>query len=179
MPNNYLITGQPGSGKTTVVEKIVSNLEDEGFNVGGIYCPEIRSKGKRKGFKIIDVETGESKILAHVDFDRGPKISKYHVNVENVDEISENAISRALKNDDLIVIDEIAPMETHSSVFRTQVTKAMDSEKPLLAVVHKRTSRGFIGRVKERNDSKIYEVTKENRSSLPEKIEELILKALS
>ncbi|KXA91302.1 hypothetical protein AKJ63_01680 [candidate division MSBL1 archaeon SCGC-AAA259D18] len=178
MSGNFLITGSPGSGKTTVVENVLSSLREKGFEVGGVYCPEIRSGGVRRGFEIIDIMTGESKILAHVDQDQGPRVSKYRVNVPNVGAISKSAISRALEEADLLVIDEIAPMETYSDEFRRQVRRALDSEKPLIAVVHKRSKSGFIGEVKRREDSKLFEVTERTRNSLPGKVEELVLEGL-
>lgn len=179
MPNNFLITGSPGSGKTTVLESVMSNLEEEGIRVGGIYCPEIRSGGRREGFKIVDIMSDRSKILAHVDQEQGPKVSKYRVNVENVDMLSESAISRALEETGVVMIDEIAPMEIYSEEFKRQVSKALDSEKPLLAVIHKRSKSGFIGDVKNRGDTEIFEVNKETRDYLPEKLTDLIMESFS
>jgi nucleoside-triphosphatase len=175
---NFLVTGPPGSGKTSVVERVIKILSDRNLKAGGLYCPEIREKGERLGFKIVDIATGETKILAHVNQPDGPKVSKYRVNVRNVDEMSGKAIERALKGSDFIVIDEIAPMEVHSSGFREFVIKALDSDKPLLAVIHQRTSTGFIGKVKSRADVMIFEVNPSNRDRLPDKLAEMILGAM-
>lgn len=144
-----------------------------------MYCPEIRSGGTRKGFQIVDILSGDSKILAHVNQDSGPKVSKYRVNVPNVDSISKSAISRALDEASFIIIDEIAPMEVHSGEFKRQVERSLDSEKPLLAVIHKRSRSGFIGRVKNRKDVKLLEVNEKTRENLPEKLEKMILESLS
>lgn len=179
MPRNFLITGAPGSGKTTVIEKVVSNLEEKGLTAGGVYCPELREGGRRQGFEIVDIMTGESKILAHVNQDQGPRVSKYRVNVPNVDDISERAISRALERADLLVMDEIAPMEVYSEEFRTQTRRALESENPLLAVIHKRSTSGFIGEIKRRGDTRIFEVNEQNRDSLPMELTEIILSGLN
>lgn len=178
MPNNFLITGRPGSGKTSVIEGAVSILRAQGLRAGGIYCPEIREGGVRLGFKIIDFMTGEGRILAHVDQREGPQVSKYRVNVANVDELSEAAIGRALQEADFVAIDEIAPMETYSEGFKRSVLDALDSPKPLLAVIHQRTRTGFIGSVKARGDIKIFEVMSDTRAKLSEQLAELVAEAL-
>jgi nucleoside-triphosphatase len=177
MPNNFLITGRPGSGKTSVIENAIKILKGQGFKPGGIYCPEIREGGVRLGFKIVDLMTGEERILAHVDQREGPQVSKYRVNVKNVDEMSEAAIGRALREADFVVTDEIAPMEMYSEGFRRAVKAALDSPKPMLAVIHQRTNTSFIGEVKDRKDVEIFEVTKGNRISLPKQLADMILKA--
>lgn len=178
MPNNFLITGRPSSGKTTVIERAVSILRKRGLIGGGLYCPEIRKKGARKGFKIVNVMTGESKILAHVNQKNGPKVSKYRVNVPNVDEMSRNSMNLALEEADFTIIDEIAPMEAYSEEFKQTVKRALDFPKPVLAVIHQKSKAGFIGEVKKRSDVQIFRVTKENISGLHEKLADLIMNSL-
>ena len=170
MPNNFLITGRPGSGKTSIIERAMSILRERGFRAGGIYCPEIREGEVRVGFKIIDIMTGDERILAHVRQLEGPQVSKYRVNVANVDELSEAAINRALREADFVVIDEIAPMETYSEGFKRSVLDALDSPKPLLAVIHQRTQTGLIGEIKNRDDIKIFEATQSTREELSERL---------
>lgn len=179
MPNNFLITGPPGSGKSTIVHKVVEALSGENLNAGGIYCPEIRKGGVRRGFRIESVSGDRSEILAHEQLDRGPKVSKYRVNVPNIDSMSREAISEAIEDFEFVVIDEIAPMEVHSEVFKEHTKRALDSEKPLLGVIHERSQSGFIGEVKRRSDIRIFEVNEETREYLPEKIRKLIRESLS
>ena len=174
MPNNFLITGRPGSGKTSVIERTISNLRERGFRAGGLYCPEIREGGVRLGFRIIDIMTNEERILAHVRQPTGPQVSKYRVNVVNVDEMSGKAIERALREADFVVIDEIAPMEIHSEGFKRAVLAALDSPKPLLAIIHQRTKTGFIGAIKGRTDIRIFEVTPSTYPKLPNELAEVV-----
>lgn len=174
MPNNFLVTGSPGSGKTSVIKKTVELLQGRGLKAGGIYCPEIRQGGTRVGFKIIDIMTGEERVLAHVSQPDGPQVSKYRVNLKSVDELSGAAVVRALEEADFVVIDEIAPMEIYSDGFKRAVQSALDSPKPLLAAIHQRTTSGFIGAVKARPDVKILEVTPMARTGLPEQLAELV-----
>lgn len=178
MPNNFLVTGRPGSGKTFVIEETVVLLRGRGYKAGGLYCPEIRERGVRVGFKIVDLMTGEERILAHVNQPTGPQVSKYRVNVSNVDAMSGASIARALEEADFVVIDEIAPMEVRSEGFKRAVIAALDSPKPLLAAIHQRTTSGFIGEVKSRRDVKIFEVTPSNRERLPAELARMVEEAL-
>jgi nucleoside-triphosphatase len=58
--NNLLLTGYPGSGKTTVIMRLLA-LGD--FDAGGFYTEEIREGNTRTGFKIVTLG-GEEATLA-------------------------------------------------------------------------------------------------------------------
>lgn len=170
MPNNALVTGPPRSGKTTVVQTVVDRLEREEYRAGGVFCPEIRGDGDRVGFDIVDVYTDDSRVLAHVDETTGPAIAKYRVNVENVDAVCASAFATAFESADVIVVDEIAPMETFSDEFVTGVRRALDSAVPVVAAIHYLTETGFIGAVNDRDDVERFEVRPETRDRLPDRL---------
>lgn len=169
MPFNILITGKPGVGKTTVLNRVKLKIEDQNHTVGGVTCPEIRKEGRRVGFGIVDVSNNRRGILAHTGCE-GPKVGKYKVNLKDLDEIGTSAIEYAIKNSDFIFIDEIAPMELHSKGFCSAVEAVLDSDKPVVAVIHKRSSNTFVSQVKARKDVLIFEVTHENRELLADEI---------
>jgi len=178
MPNNFFVTGRPGSGKSTVVWRTVEILKSHGLQVGGIVCPELRNeRGVRVGFKMRDVATGEERMLAAIGH-AGPSVGKYGVMVENVDFMAENSILGALKEADVVVVDEIAPMEIFSEKFRGAILLALDSPKPLLAAVHMKSQTGFIGQIKQRSDVRIWTISQENRDRIPGEIASAILEAL-
>lgn len=130
---NIFITGKPRVGKTSLVMEIIKELK---LDAGGIIAPEIRNK-ERVGFKIVDLSTGEEKILASIYQKEGPRVGKYRVNLKNLDYMAKKAIERAIKEKEIVVIDEIGKMEFYSKVFREMVTKALNSEKQVLAVLHR------------------------------------------
>lgn len=167
MTGNLLVTGPPRSGKTTVLQRARDRLEDAGYRAGGLYSPELRSDGERVGFEIVDVTTGDARVLAHVDREDGPRVGAYRVNVAGVDAICSSAFPRALEDADFLVVDEIAPMEVYSDEFVRGVRRALDAERPLVAAVHDRSKSGFIGEVKERDDVDLLEVTEDTRDELP------------
>lgn len=103
--------------------------------------------GARVGFRIEDLASGQSEVMAHVDHREGPRVGKHRVDVEAVDRISELALGSALEAADVIVIDEIAPMEVFSEVFVEQARACLDAEQPVLAAIHRNATEGFIGEV--------------------------------
>jgi len=167
---NILITGAPGSGKSSVIAGTVDILASMGLRAGGIICPEMREGGTRIGFKMVDLLTGAEVLLAHVNMKGGPTVSKYCVNLAGVDAMSKGAIEDALSRSDFIVIDEIGPMEVLSEGFRKAVLLALGSPKPVLAAIHMKTSGGFIGSIKSRSDVELITIDRRSREALPEKL---------
>ena len=73
------ITGRPGVGKSTVVRRLIERVAEKAEKkVGGMLTAEMREQGKRTGFVVEDISTGEKGILAHIR-EKGPKVGKYGV----------------------------------------------------------------------------------------------------
>ncbi len=131
MANVYLLTGSPGTGKTTVIRQAIAKSKTK---AGGFYTEEIKSGGTRQGFRIVTLD-GQGAILAHVDSHSRYRVSKYGVDVQNLDNVGVAAINQAIDESDLIVIDEIGKMELFSPRFREAVLKAIDSSKKVLGTI--------------------------------------------
>ncbi len=149
-------------GKSTVIVKVVEKLD---INVCGIQCSEIRSEGKRVGFKIQDIATGRAGILSHVECS-GPGVGKYHVNLADLDDIGTNAIKKAANsaNCDLLVIDEIGPMELKSLHFVSAVEHVLDLDLDMLVVLHHSSRHPLALRIRE--EFRIITVNEQNRDGL-------------
>jgi nucleoside-triphosphatase len=163
-----LLTGSPSIGKTTVLLRVVEDLKARGHKIGGMVSREVCSCGTRVGFEIMDVSDGLRGWLAHVSQKSGPQVGKYRVNLADLDNVGVRAIVNALGNSDILVIDEIGPMELFSENFREAVREVVESKKPAIAVVHWKARDIFIDQVKSREDAETYVVTIENRESLHE-----------
>ena len=173
------LTGYPGIGKTTVIKKVVESLKSAGLNIGGFISYEVREKGRRVGFRILDLKTGQEGWLAHIKQPVGPRISKYKVNLKDLENVGVKSLENAIKQADLIVIDEIGPMELFSGSFRIAVKKAIESDKAILGTIHYRARDPLIKMIKNCKDINIMEVTVANRNDLPKRILEKFLSLLS
>lgn len=166
MKRLILITGQPSIGKTTILLRTVDTLKIKGYKIGGMISREIREGGARVGFEIVDLGTGQRGWLAHVNQQAGPKISKYRVNLSDLDAIGAISILNAVTDADVIVVDEIGPMELFSPAFKEAVSIAIESEKPVLGTIHYRARDPLITTIKAREDAEVFEVTQKNREQL-------------
>ncbi|MEW6408667.1 MAG: NTPase [Nitrospirota bacterium] len=126
-----LLTGKPGSGKTILIKRILSETK---LNAGGFYTEEIRVNNQRQGFKIVTLN-GKDGILAHVNISGPYKVGKYGVNLEALEQIVVPVIRQAIQKNELIIIDEIGRMELFSSSFKDAVIEAMQCGKPVLGTI--------------------------------------------
>ncbi len=164
------ITGSPGVGKSTVLRNVLKKLT---CTYGGMTSADIRVNGERVGFEIRDVATGKKGILAHKQ-GKGPRVGSYHVNLEDLNNIGVVAIRNAMSSE-LIVIDEIAPMEFKSKEFIRAFEEALSSDKNMLVVLHQKSAHPLAQRIRKEFDA--YTVTMENRESLVSEIAGKIIKA--
>lgn len=162
-----LLTGAPGIGKTTIIMKVLEGLQVEG---GGFYTKELRQGRRRMGFVVRDL-SGREAVLAHVELTKGPRVGKYRVDVRSFEEVAIPALEEALREKDLVVIDEIGKMELFSERFRQLVQEALRGPKDVLGVIHKGND-PFSRSLREIPGMQIWEVTLANRDHLPQKIAE-------
>jgi nucleoside-triphosphatase len=166
MKRVFLITGRPAVGKTTVLLNAANELKNRGYSVGGMLSREVREKGTRVGFEIIDFSKGNTGWLAHINQPVGPQVSKYRVNLDDLYQIGVKAIQNALKEAEVVVVDEIGPMELFSQTFKQAIKDTVNSQKLVLGVIHHSARDPIIDSIKKRDDTEIVDVTPENRQSL-------------
>lgn len=154
--SKILITGAPGIGKTTIIKKIIDNLQKKGCAVDGFYTQEIREQGKRTGFKIIGLRNFEG-MLAHVNFKTKHRVGKYFVKVDDLEECIDN-----IANPEVLIIDEIGKMELFSEKFKRFIEKILDEDRIVIATVGEKFVRRF------GKNTELIRVTLNNRDSIPE-----------
>ncbi len=175
----WLLTGEPGEGKSTTLSRILLAVRSRGFTVGGILTREIKSRGERTGFIMIDLATEESTVLATVE-GTGPRIGKYRVDLKSLSGLAVKALEHGKATSDLVACDEVGPMELLSPDFRRAVRSAiLETEKPAICVVHKRYSDPLIEELRSSEVAEEIEVTIENRETVCAEIQKDIIRFLS
>jgi nucleoside-triphosphatase len=165
MKTAYLLSGEPGSGKTTIIKEVLSKANK---SAGGFYTEEIRSQGVRQGFNIVTLD-GKSAVLAHTGVRSPHRVSKYGVDTDSMDKVAVPALKQAIQSKDIIVIDEIGKMELFSPSFKDAVIEALQSEKKVLGTIML-ASHPWADKIKERPEVEVIQVTRFNSSDVANKV---------
>jgi nucleoside-triphosphatase len=163
---HLLLTGAPGCGKTTVLERVVEHLAD--LRLTGFLSVELREHGQRVGFEAVGLG-GRRAILAHVRIRSPWAVGRYGVEPGRLVPLIDEELVRPPGTVDAYLIDEIGKMECHCPQFIKSMRSVLGEPVPLVATVALRGG-GFIAEVKKRPDVQVVEVTQANRQDLPGQI---------
>lgn len=169
MEKNLFVTGLPGTGKTTLIRKVLARLPSE-VAASGFFTAEIRESGNRVGFAVNTLD-GRSGLLAHIRLGGRVRVGRYGVDVRGFEGLVLPLLAPGKAP--LYVIDEIGKMECFSTAFCATMKALLDSEAPVLGTVALKGG-GFIAEVKTRGDVALFEVTARNRDILPDEILRLL-----
>lgn len=171
MSKNILLTGLPGTGKTTVIERLIERLFD--LKPIGFYTREIGEEGNRIGFSLIGLDGTES-ILSHIGLVSPYRVGRYKVDVEGFEKFLDH-FDLLNSPSSIVIIDEIGKMECFSQKFQEIITQLLDGEKKLIATIAIK-ERGFPAEIRKRKDCNLIQLTTENRDLLSKRIEEMVKK---
>jgi nucleoside-triphosphatase len=148
-----VLTGAPGVGKTTVVLHVAQALKQRGVNVGGVVSRELRTNNARTGFEFIDLATNDRDLLASVT-GNGPRVGKYFVNLSGC-RFAADRLAEALINSEVVICDEIGPMELKSKEFVETVKNILEADRNAIVVIHQKLEHPLIDEFIEKSSSLI------------------------
>ena len=167
MSQTLLLTGAPGTGKTTTIREAISSSNAK---AGGFYTQEMRQGTARLGFEIITLD-GHRAILAHADFHRPQRVGKYGVDVATLDRVAVTAARQAMRESDVVVIDEVGKMELLSPAFRDVLIEVLNSRKRLLGTIMLQPH-PFVDQIKRDARVRVVLLTRANRQEVFDQVTE-------
>jgi nucleoside-triphosphatase len=161
MGTALLITGAPGSGKTSLIRAVLAELSAK---AGGFITEEIREDEERVGFRVSALN-GRAGTLAHTRGVKGPRVGRYHVDVAAFEAVGVTALEDATREADVIVVDEIGKMELWSPRFVHALEAALASPKPILGTILQ-APHPWTDALKRRPGVELYRLSRRNREDL-------------
>jgi nucleoside-triphosphatase len=148
-----------------MVNRVHTHYTKNGFKIEGLTTREVREGGSRTGFMITDLSSGQEGWLAKKEVGTGPRVGSYIVVSDDLEQIGVSALERSINGAaDLVIVDEIGPMEMTSTSFRDNISRILNGRKTVVATVK------FGSRYPEVENtwrkSLHWEITKENRESI-------------
>ncbi|CAH2980486.1 unnamed protein product [Chilo suppressalis] len=159
----FLMTGEPGVGKTTLTKKLNSLLRSEGIKTCGFYTEEVRQNRIREGFDVVTLDGQRGRLARDMTVMSGLvkfRVGKYAVLVQEFENVALPALKQFFSHSFKTVVQEI---------FRP------DSKCMVLATLPLRNSDKLIENIRNHANAKLWTVTRENRNCLHGNIMEEVL----
>lgn len=168
------ISGPLGMQKSETIKSIIEMLDEEDISVGGMLTEPIMEDNRQVGFQVMDWQTKEKAVFAHLDLDSPVEVKGYGVDLDSLDEVGVKAIKNAANNQDVVLIDEIGNMQVESEEFFETVKKILEIERPLIITFEKKSRNTLLQDLRGRDDVRMLELTDVNKDLLPYKVVDLL-----
>lgn len=170
-----ILTGEIGSGKSTICLKILERLRETALDVTGIICPPIFTGSKKTGIELLDLHSRQRRQLALLN-SLGTDGIQTHRWSFNEDTLRwGNTILGAATPCDVLIIDELGPLEFDRGLGFTNGLPQLDAGEFDFAIVVIRTT--LVEKARSRWPScEVIIVNVENRDILSQKLFEQIKK---
>lgn len=134
--NLWIISGEIGAGKTILCGALVKAFRNLDWKVTGVRSPAIMDAGEKTGIAVENLATGEVRQLAVSDYKPdGLEDDPIHWTFDPLvmawsDQIFLNAVPT-----DLLVVDELGPLEMKKGIGWINALHALDSRKYRQAIL--------------------------------------------
>ncbi|XP_045771412.1 nucleoside-triphosphatase THEP1-like isoform X1 [Maniola jurtina] len=183
--NFFILSGDPGVGKTTLTKKICLLLNEKGVKTVGFFTEEVRRNQVREGFDVVSLNGERGRLAREKSLLSSPAqhtVGKYDVLLQEFENIALQSMRMKPEDNEtcVLVIDEIGKMEFFSTNFKSRIKEIFSpaSKNIVLATIPVRQSDPLIESIRNNSRSKVWIVTRANRNTIHEEIEREIYKAI-
>jgi len=135
-PRVYILTGNQGEGKTTLLRRVVARLRNDGVAVGGILAHVCYDGDARAGYDIEDVRTGERAVLCRTDDGTASHTVGPFVFHQEGLSLGARALAGGAEHPGaLVIVDEVGPLELQGGGWASAVQQLLKSDTTALLLV--------------------------------------------
>ncbi len=137
--NVIIITGEIGSGKTSLIKEIAERFKEKSIRVGGIIAPAVFTDDIKSGYSIINISTGENIPLSQTnEMDGLARVGKYFFFREGIDFGISALSAERNKDKQIVIIDEIGAWELQGQGWATSLNELIiNCNMPLIITVRR------------------------------------------
>ncbi|OQY19010.1 MAG: hypothetical protein B6I36_05445 [Desulfobacteraceae bacterium 4572_35.1] len=167
----FILTGERGRGKTAALQILVAELKRYQINISGIIARGLWHNGKRSGFDVLDLHSGQSTPLCRVsDRDDGVRNGPFYFYEEGLSAGKQALSASSYEQAELIVVDEVGPLELGGKGWAAQLDSLLVSSRcPVVLSVRPR----LVNAVIEHWSLPAVEVWQLDETNIVEMIEQL------
>ncbi|SJZ78400.1 nucleoside-triphosphatase [Garciella nitratireducens] len=165
---HVFLSGNIGIGKSTIIQKLIRNLNLNQEKIGGFYTKAYIKGNELKGFYLepihihYNIPNIQDRLIGY-KLDGGDKWISVKDTFEN---LGVRVLKECMKGSfDLIILDELGFFENDCLLFQKKIHEVLSSGKRVIGVI-KPFSTPFIDSIRIREDVMEVEVTKDNRQGL-------------
>ncbi|XP_060498820.2 cancer-related nucleoside-triphosphatase isoform X3 [Panthera onca] len=167
MARHVFLTGPPGVGKTTLIQKASEVLKSSGVPIDGFYTEEVRQAGRRIGFDVVTL-SGTRGVLSRIGSEPPPgkrecRVGQYVVDLTSFEQLAlpvlRNAGPGSGPGQRVCVIDEIGKMELFSQPFIQAVRQTLSTPGTVVLgtiPVPKGKPLALVEEIRNRNDVQVF-----------------------
>ena len=170
-----IITGDTGQGKTTYTLNLVKELKEKGYRVGGFLAIGTQENGKRTGFDLLDIRNSRQfELCKDTPHENRIKSGRYYFSPEGIADGNEMITLNNLKEMQLVVIDEIGPMEMNNLGWAESVACLCQSGRLTQLWVVRKSLVEKVARKWNVGNVFIFDITKDPVDAVISKLEEIL-----
>jgi nucleoside-triphosphatase THEP1 len=162
--NVFIITGNVGAGKTTMLELLIDQLAKEGVSVGGFYQKRIVNGSETIGYDLVEVSSGKHfEFLRTSGTETDSKVGKYFIRNEVF--TSGNSILNNAK-EPVVFVDEIGKMEIKNEGWSSAFHKLLEKNNSIIIASFRKELLNNLQSHFQLTDSQVFDIDAENKDDL-------------